>query len=203
MSSVDNPETKFCSILCTCEHPRNNHSQLSTEDNDSKYCDNVTHLNNEESSHIATVTPNSDKYSLKNKYIQNTYMCKCSHVAFSYLGHLTTFGWQRRKRRRLPFTKEEQNAFTGATNLLLFLVLSSSFLLSPINANVSYPPESIRLSSYIPPYNVSYTSQTQYLVPSSDNTEATALNWLDDKNNMPSKFGEGALISRTPRGNKF
>ena len=203
MSSVDNQETKICSILCTCEHPRNNHS---TEDNDSKNCDNVTHLNNEESSHIVTGTQNNDKHSLTNKYIQSTYLCKCSHVAFSYLSHLTTFSWQRRKRRRLLFTKEEQHAFTGVTNLkclLSFLVLSSSFLVSSINANVSYPPESIRLSSYIQPYNVSYTSQTQYLVPSSDNAEATALKWLEAKNNMPSKFREGALVSRTPRGNNF
>jgi hypothetical protein len=203
MSSADNQETKVGSILCKCENPSYNDSHLSTEDNDSKYCDNVSHLNNEASSHIVT---GLDIHSLTAKSIKNTYLCKCSHIALSYLSHLTTFSWQRRKRRKLSSTKQEQNACTGVNSLIFLLsvlVSISSFLLSPINATVSYPPESITISSYNPPYNVSHTSQTQSLVPSSDNAKPTALNWLEANNNMPSQLGEGALRSRTPRGNKF
>ena len=203
MSSVDSQEAKVCSILCTCENPKKHRSQLSTADNDSKYCDSVSNLNIEKQSHIVTGTQHHDKYLLTSKYIIHNYLCRCSHIVFSYLSHLTTFSWQRRKRRRLASTKEDQKYVTRVTNLISlvsFLVLSSSFSVSPINATVSYPPESIRLPSYNLPHN---DSQAQYLVPSSNNAEATGVNWLESKNNMPSQIGEGALRSRTQRGNKL
>ena len=169
MSNVDKSKTKTCPM---CSENVNNSTDLSVEYGDFHYCDNVIRTVDDPSCDITKKYENNKD--LMAMTLQSTALSIHGHMIFSYLHHLATFSWQRRKRRCCK-EKQQRNSATGVTiftYVLVCLVLSSSFLAS-INATASSSPDNMKFSSNSPSFNTSYMSKSYFLVPSSEDAKFT------------------------------
>ena len=198
MSNIYKQKTKTCS-MCS-----ENIQDSPTKCGDVHYCDHFVHTVDDSSCDIPKNNLNHKELMALN--VQSTSLSIHSHIIFSYLYHLATFSWQRRKRRCYK-EKQKWNSATGVTiytYVLVCLVFSSSFL-APINATAASSPDNMKFSSNRRSLNISYISKSHFIVPSSDNAKITFPYRLgtSDRNGRSSDLIAEASRSRETRGNKI
>ena len=199
MSNCDEQKIKARSMSC-----KNIKNALgaSAEYGDFHNCDNVNRALVGQCCDISK--RNEDDRVLRTINMKSAVINTCGDVIFSYLYHLATFSWQRRKRRGCK-ENNHANELTNYKCLLLFLVLSCSFL-EPINATSLSTPTNIKFTTKntSSSFNDSYMSKAHVIAPLSGDAKVTYpyLSVPDNLNFQIYKLLSDASRSREPRGKK-